>query len=307
MNNTAVNVFENKTRLKIVESTDKGKGELGFPPLYYYLQEGFQLDIRKMQKEETKTLSLGLSNLDFAFSGGLQTGVHLIGGKPGDERMSFIVHLLAHFAKQKYACIYLSEREDKASLLLKLLIRNNFIQERNTPLQANQLVEKLTNEPQFLETSLEQISSIVKFISIENISLDDLTHLKNRMTYQTQKCERSVFVIDVEDAYALDAKGMIDRLMTIADELQVHIIVSFDLSENDFNNAKNGYVTTTKIESAVDSFILFSRSNTPEVSTTFDGNSPNELQVMIRNSKPFTMLTKTVLTYYPQSFYFQDA
>ncbi|MFH5781515.1 hypothetical protein [Heyndrickxia oleronia] len=164
---TAENVLENNVRLKMVESRAKGNAELTFSPLFFYLQDGFRTDLSGFKRETTYLLSLGLSNLDVYLNGGLSSAVHVLGGKAGDERMSFIVHLLDHFAKQKYACIYLSERENKASLLLKLLIRNHFIQDRNTPIQTTQLVETLENNPQFFETSLEQISRIVKFISLE--------------------------------------------------------------------------------------------------------------------------------------------
>lgn len=308
MNNTAVNVFENKVRLKKVESNCKEKGDLAFSPLLFYLQDGFLSDLNNLKRETSNLLSLGLSNLDNTFNGGLSPGVHVIAGKAGAERSSFMVHLLDHFARQKFACIYLSEQENKSSFIMKMLMRNHFIQDRNTPLTANQLVEKLASDSLFFETSLEQISNTAKFLSIENKLPEDLSHLEERMKYQKKKCERTVLIVDVADVYNLDAKkDMIDRLKTIAQELQIRIIVDLDLNENDFNNAKNGYATTTKIESAVDSFTFFSRSNSTDVSTTYDFYSPYLIELTLRNNKSFSQLNKTFLTYYPQSFYFQDA
>ncbi|WP_026673769.1 DnaB-like helicase C-terminal domain-containing protein [Alkalihalobacterium bogoriense] len=297
----------NEARLKIVENISKEKGDLAFSPLLFYLQGGFRTDLSKFKCETTHLLSLGLSHLDVSLNGGLTPGVHLIAGKPGDERMAFIVHLLDHFARQKFACIYLSKQENKSSFIMKLLMRNHFIQDRNTPIQAQQLVNHLQRDPQYFETAIEPISQVVKFISLENDLPEDLSHLEERMRYQKQRCEKSVFIIDIEENLAEKTKVMLDQLVKIAHELQVHIIVSLDLSENDFNNAKNGYVTTTKIESAVDSFILFSRSNTPEVSTTNDFNSPHLIEGLIRTNHPFPTLHKTFITHFPNYFYFQDA
>jgi len=251
-------------------------------------------------------LSLGLGNLDFCFNGSLSSAVHVFAGKARDERMSFIVHLLDHFARQKCACIYLSEREDKTSLLLKLLIRNHFVQDRNTPIQTTQLIETLVNNPQFFQASLEQITSIVKFISIENDSLDDLTHLKNRVRYQKQKCERSVLIVDVADGCDLDAKDMIDYLASIAHDLQIPILISIDLSEDDYRNAVLGYETNFKIELTVDSFTLFTR-NFRQNTATFGFNSPHLLKLISRSKRSLLVPHKMFLTYYPEYFYFQEA
>lgn len=298
----------NEARLKIVESRDKGKGELGFQPLYYYLQEGFQTDLSRFKRETTHSLTFGLANLDTIF-GGIGAGVHVIAGKTGDERMAFMVHLLDHFTKQKFACIYLSEQENKSSFIMKMLMRNHFIQDHNTPLTANQLVEKLASDSLFFETSLEQISNTAKFLSIENKLPEDLTHLEERMKYQKKKCERTVLIVDVADVYNLGAKKdmMIDRLKTIAHELQIHVIATADLSETDFTNVKNGYATTMKIESTVDSLMTFDRSTASNNETPFDYTAPYVLQVTIRNNKSLSTLNRTFLTYYPNQFYFQDA
>lgn len=303
---TAENVLDNKVRLKMVGSRAKGNAELAFSPLLFYLQDGFRTDLSGFKRETTHLLSLGLSNLDVCFNGGLSSAVHVLAGKAGDERMSFIVHLLDHFARQKYACIYLSEREDKASLLLKLLIRNHFVQNRNSPIQTTQLIEILVNNPQFFEASLEQISRIVKFISIENDSLDDLTHLKNRVTYQKKKCELSVLIVDVADVYELYAKEMIDCLASIAHDLQIPILVSIDLSEDDYRNAVFGYETNSKIERIVDSFTLFTR-NFRQNTATFDFNSPHLLKLISRSKQSLSVPSQMFLMYYPEYFYFQEA